>query len=149
MASENTSSQSEASNKEANQSAVMSAVVDIVIGLEDESGEQKPVEIDEADEQLQQNAEPEDKSPQPKRKVSITDRVLKNRNCEQQMQHIEETAKNRKKELAELLTEHAQIVQEVSVLVRSSSQTSLNGKENNNGSSDITSCSSEKNDQEG
>ena len=43
---------------------------------------------------------------------------------------FQETAKTRKNELAELLNEHAQIVQEVVTMVKSSSERSLAGKEN-------------------
>ena len=43
---------------------------------------------------------------------------------------FQETAKTRKKELAELLNEHAQIVQEVVTMVKSSSERSLSEKEN-------------------
>ncbi|KAI0210507.1 hypothetical protein LSAT2_004704 [Lamellibrachia satsuma] len=86
---------------------------EIKIGLEDESGEQKPVEIDMPDPAAEPDESP---APEAKRRVSISERVLKMKNSEEQLQCLAEDAEIRKKELASLLDEHAHLVEQVSTM---------------------------------
>lgn len=91
---------------------------EIIIGVENEIGEMTAVDIDDAmddtDEQLQEEVA---ENGTLRRKVSITGRILKSKNSEEQVAQLHQEAENRKKHLEELLDEHAQIVHQVEVAI--------------------------------
>jgi len=100
----------------------------ILIALEGDDGSQKPIEIDEADDDKTEPAdvkEPgneieETENAANKRRVSITERILKSKNHEQILASITESTETRKKMLEELLSEHQQLVHELSSMEGSS-----------------------------
>jgi len=103
----------------------------ILILMEDDSG-QRPIEIDEADDDVKEepgnipepgNEIEETENAANKRRVSITERILKSKNHEQILASITESTETRKKMLEELLSEHQQLVHELSSMEGSSTDT--------------------------